>query len=183
MWIRMILFLLTYSGFALASSAQAVHKLKFVNAPKVVVIQQDGQVQSGQSVRLGDSNDAETVPFHTGRLLPVSYNETPGIQAQQTFKIASNAPFQIEAKWLGGGSATSLVTVSIVGIGRAADPRLRAAPKRALTLGDLQAGRIIFQVPSKTAARPGPPNDQAVTIAIETDTETAARFIYTVSAL
>ena len=150
--------------FALAPAAQAQisDRVHFKSGPVIMVWDEAGTLRQGDTVTLDLGGQVETGPFDapvvTGLLQTISFTPVDGLD--ETVSIATNTAFRIEAM----STAAWQVSVSIEGAGPLAH-RIGPAHNRA---SDITPGmpQTVFSLDQRTAARPGAPRDQSITLRI-----------------
>lgn len=151
-------------------SAEIIHHLKFTQGP-IVMVWHDGRlIQSGQVIELHAPQPAPEAQPLAGTLLAASgvFPET-GSATSITFKVASNAAFEIWARShdpvQGGGGALKL-SMGTVG------PNARHIQADRNILATLPASALsrpvrVFVLPQRTALRPGAPETQAIEMTLD----------------
>lgn len=144
------------------AQAQISDRVHFKSGPVIMVWDEAGTLRQGDTVSLDLGGQVEMIPFDapvvTGLLQTVSFTPVDGLD--ETVSIATNTAFRIEAM----STAAWQVSVSIEGAGPLAH-RIGPAHDRA---SDIVPGmsQTVFSLDQRTAARPGAPRDQSITLRI-----------------
>ncbi|MEO0817933.1 MAG: hypothetical protein AAFX86_11595 [Pseudomonadota bacterium] len=162
-------FIMVWLALAGAGDAGAdiTHRVSFSVGPQILVWTDTGEVLRGERIdldpvgRIAMPGPAPAEFVQTGLLVPVAAETSAGKIVR--FDVASNTPFEIVAT----GAATSSwrANVRILGAGPLAT--MAGADARAEVWVSPQGKTVILRAPRRTAATPGAPRDQAVTVEIE----------------
>lgn len=132
------------------ASAEAVHKIHFVQSPKVLVWMNDTLVGEGARLPLLETDlQAESPGIGSGVLVPIGFNP-PHATRRATFRIASNSSFRIETSPL---ETRDDIVVRVLGQG---------ANAQKLSAGEHLPAGIVFEQLDKTAVRRGTPESQSL---------------------
>jgi len=146
---RGVLVFIVLMAASFAASANTIHQLRFTQ-PATVIVWQDGVlIGQGDRVALPEyaPNRCADV-LGSGVLVPISGGSV-GSEQRMRFRIASNSGFSIRA------AEAHAISISVISEGENATTDRRMPGETA---------GVIFQQSKKTAARPGPPESQALTL-------------------
>ncbi|MCF6328653.1 MAG: hypothetical protein L3J02_02480 [Henriciella sp.] len=152
-------------AFSRAAPAQTIDRVKFVQAPMVIVWDGEAEPLAGAIVLVSD-HASPGVPTYvqTGILEPVgaSFGKA-GTVSQKSFRVASNTAFVIRAQVIiKPGEADAPFHLRVAEIGVNAQAPGAVEPPGGLMLSDLATPRVIYRADRRTALRPGSTRSQAV---------------------
>ena len=154
MFTRICSILLILIAIAFETEASPRHEIRFVQAERLVVWQNETLIGQGGSVSLSPQASQLGVALAgSGRLESIS-GLTPSTENGIRVKIASNTGFKIQVEDL---QVAGEIQARLVGMGANANAVLRDPQK---------ASGHVFHQTEKTASRPGAPASQAIEVEI-----------------
>ena len=144
------------------AQAQISDRVHFKSGPVIMVWDETGTLQQGEAITLNLGGHVETSAFDgtvvTGLLQTVSFTPVDGVD--ETVSIATNTAFRIEA----ASTAAWQISVSLEGAG----PLAHSASAAPLHTSRVAPGLVhtVFAMDQRTAARPGAPRDQSISLRI-----------------
>jgi len=154
--------LLALSGVA---SAQTIDRVKFVQAPMVIVWDGEAAPQVGAVVNVSGAASVSVPTYvRTGILEPVGASFEPASAvSQKSFRVASNTAFAIRVQaFVKPGAADAPFSLRIGEIGSNAQAPGALEIPAGLKLSDLATPRVIYRSDRRTARRPGSTSSQSV---------------------
>ncbi len=182
-FIRIILVVLALGGLSQGAAGEVVQRVKFAQAPVIIVWSGDSAPVSGTQVTVSSAaTQAQPVSVRTGRLEPVITGLDPfSERTSKRFRVASNVPFAIRAQVAPGGVAQSVrFHFALSDVGENAQMPGGGGLAEHLTLGDLSAPTTIYRSGRKTAARAGSVASQSLEFEADWTGAQAASVIFTV---
>lgn len=179
---------ITVALFGGSADASILDRVKFSQAPMVIVWQDDVGPARDNQITLAQPDRPVYAPVSTfaggGLLEPVTL-ETVGYapaQQQKQFHVASNAAFSIRAqsgenRWTTGGNRT--FQVEIVGIGENAQAP-GPSSSAVYDMADLSTPKTVYQASRRTAASRGDVKSQSVTFEAQWSGDTSTDITLTV---
>ncbi|MEO0550527.1 MAG: hypothetical protein AAFZ91_11455 [Pseudomonadota bacterium] len=164
------LFLLLVTGLTIAPNhADIVDRVRFAQAPVLMVWTGDGDPQIGSRVEV-QPNIVAAAPIAfpgTGRLEPIQAVSRTSTQ-KQTFRVASNTGFKISAVAHASlETSKAPVTVEIRYPGANADSTLTRLIANQTSLSTLSRPTQLLSLARKTAKQAGTPLSQSIEIEID----------------
>ncbi len=162
---RIFWIFLAIVAFSRAALAQTIDRVKFVQAPMVIVWDGETEPLAGALVFVSD-HAGPGVPTYvqTGILEPVgaSFGKA-GMASQKSFRVASNTAFAIRAQAIiKPGEADAPFHLRVAEVGANAQAPDVVEPPGGLMLSDLATPRVIYRADTRTALRPGSIRSQSV---------------------
>jgi len=160
-----MLFALTLGGLSQTAAGEVVQRVKFAQAPVIIVWSGDDAAMVGIEITVSSAG-TQALPAYvqTGRLEPVAVGSaTFSGRTSKRFRVSSNVPFAIHAQAAQGGMAQSVrFDFALSDVGENAQMPGGGVLGGHLTLGDLGVPTTVYRASHKTAARAGPVASQSV---------------------
>ena len=146
------------------AAADVLQRIKFSQAPIIMVWNGAGAPQKGVEVTVQPMQTvAETVPFGGGILEPIEARlGLANIASGQSFRVASNVPFEIRAQVrfpASGQDAPFRLRIGEIGSNA---QQVGGMDIQGLMLSDLRSPQVIYRSGQRTAAQPGNPSSQSI---------------------
>ena len=146
-------------------SAQTLDRVKFVQAPMVIVWDGEAEPQVGTVVNVsGPASISVPTYVQTGILEPVgaSFDGVKGT-SQKSFRVASNTAFAIRVQaFIKPGAVDAPFRLQIGEVGANAQASGALEIPDGLMLSDLATPRVIYRSDRRTALQPGSTSSQSV---------------------